>query len=122
MTREEAIKCLKTIQQRTPEWDYREDGLSYWDAIDMALSALRPVSRAQVEKVWTGCPACKNGPPKLHIPAFRAMAICNQHMDHEAFDIELNGIFCLNCGRPLTPKAWEELKKRWEALNDAGNQ
>lgn len=29
MTREEAIKCLKTIQQRTPEWDYREDGLSY---------------------------------------------------------------------------------------------
>ena len=122
MTREEAIKCLKTIQQRTPEWDYREDGLSYWDAIDMALSALRPVSREQVEKVWTGCPACKNGPPKLHIPAFRAMAICNQRMDHEAFDIELNGIFCLNCGRPLTPKAWEELKKRWEALNDAGNQ
>ena len=122
MTREEAIKCLKTIQQRTPEWDYREDGLSYWDAIDMALSALRPVSREQVEKVWTGCPACKNGPPKLHIPAFRAMARCNQHMDHEAFDIELNGIFCLNCGRPLTPKAWEELKKRWEALNDAGNQ
>ena len=122
MTREEAIKCLKTIQQRTPEWDYREDGLSYWDAIDMALSALRPVSREQVEKVWTGCPACKNGPPKLHIPAFRAMAICNQHMDHDAFDIELNGIFCLNCGRPLTPKAWEELKKRWEALNDAGNQ
>lgn len=51
MTREEAIKCLKTIQQRTPEWDYREDGLSYWDAIDMALSALRPVSREQVEKV-----------------------------------------------------------------------
>lgn len=122
MTREEAIKCLKTIQRRTPEWDDREDGLSYWDAIDMALSALRPVSREQVEKVWTGCPACKNGPPKLHIPAFRAMAICNQHMDHEAFDIELNGIFCLNCGRPLTPKAWEELKKRWEALNDAGNQ
>lgn len=82
------------------------------------IKALRPVSREQVEKVWTGCPACKNGPPKLHIPAFRAMAICNQHMDHEAFDIELNGIFCLNCGRPLTPKAWEELKKRLEALND----
>lgn len=45
MTREEAIKCLKTIQRRTPEWDDREDGLSYWDAIDMALSALRPISR-----------------------------------------------------------------------------
>ena len=49
MTREEAIECLKTIQRWTPDWDDREDGLSYWDAIDMALSALRPVSREQVE-------------------------------------------------------------------------
>jgi carbonic anhydrase len=120
MTLEEAIKnredCLKYLEgigrKASPEcmeavrWSVK------------ALKALRPVSREQVEKVWTGCPACKNGPLKLHIPAFRAMAICNQHMDHEAFDIELNGIFCLNCGRPLTPKAWEELKKRWEALND----
>lgn len=120
MTLEEAIKnredCLKYLEgigrKASPEcmeavrWSVK------------ALKALRPVSREQVEKVWTGCPACKNGPPKLHIPAFRAMAICNQHMDHEAFDIELNGIFCLNCGRPLTPKAWEELKKRLEALKD----
>ena len=50
MTREEAIECLKTIQRWTPDWDDREDGLSYWDAIDMALSALRPVSRERVEK------------------------------------------------------------------------
>jgi hypothetical protein len=50
MTREEAIECLKTIQRWTPDWDDREDGLSYWDAIDMALSALRPVSREQVER------------------------------------------------------------------------
>lgn len=116
MTREEAIKSLQNIIEY---WTYKPTEV---EAAKMAIAALRPVSREQVEKVWTGCPACKNGPPKLHIPAFRAMAICNQHMDHEAFDIELNGIFCLNCGRPLTPKAWEELKKRWEALNDAGNQ
>ena len=54
MTREEAIKCLKTIQRWTPDWDDLEDGLSYWDAIDMALTALRPISREQVEKVWRG--------------------------------------------------------------------
>lgn len=117
MTREEAIECLKTIQRWTPDWDDREDGLSYWDAIDMALSALRPVSREQVEKVFPGCPACKNGPPKLHIPAFRAMAVCNQHMDHEAFDIELNSKFCLNCGRPLTDKAVDMVMERMEALH-----
>ena len=79
---------------------------------------LRPVSREQVEKVFPGCPACKNGPPKLHIPAFRAMAVCNQHMDHEAFDIELNSKFCLNCGRPLTDKAVDMVMERMEALHD----
>lgn len=26
---------------------------------------------------------------KIHIPAFKAMAKCNEHLDHEAFDIDL---------------------------------
>ena len=99
MTREEAIKCLKTIQQRTPEWDYREDGLSYWDAIDMALSALRPVRREQVERVWPGCNRCKD--PDT--------AIAWERWGHQ---------YCSQCGRPLSPEAWEELRKRMEALND----
>ena len=76
------------------------------------------IIREQVEKVFPGCPACKNGPPKLHIPAFRAMAVCNQHMDHEAFDIELNSKFCLNCGRPLTDKAVEMVMERLEVFYD----
>lgn len=95
MTREEAIKCLKTIQQRTPEWDYREDGLSYWDAIDMALSALRPVSREQVERVWPGCKMCKT--PSIAPPV---------------------GIYCPWCGAPRTAEAKTNLRKRLEALND----
>lgn len=85
---------------------------------EIALSALRPVSREQVEKVFPGCLACKDGVLKLHIPAFRAMAICNQHMDHEAFDIELNGRFCLNCGRPLTDEAVDMVMERLEAMKD----
>lgn len=120
MTREEAIARIKDHMEHHGIRKYPHIMLS--EALDMAISALTSPTQEQLERVWTGCPACKNGPPKLHIPAFRAMAICNQHMDHEAFDIELNGRFCLNCGRPLTPKAWEELRKRWEALNDAGNQ
>lgn len=86
---------------------------------EIALSALRPVSREDVEKVFPGCPACKNGPMKLHIPAFLAMAVCNQHMDHEAFDIELNSKFCLNCGRPLTDEAVQMVMERLEAIQDA---
>lgn len=85
---------------------------------EIALSALRPITREQVEKVFPGCLACKDGVLKLHIPAFRAMAICNQHMDHEAFDIELNGRFCLNCGRPLTDEAVQMVMERWEAMKD----
>lgn len=113
MTREEAIAEIKYYM----ESDSYADAPSN-EACKMAINALRPVSREQVEKVFPGCPACKNGPPKLHIPAFRAMAVCNQHMDHEAFDIELNSKFCLNCGRPLTDEAVDMVMERMEALKD----
>ena len=59
MTLEEAIKCLKTIQRWTPDWDDREDGLSYWDAIDLALSALR--HQEWEEQLWHDA---KSDPPK----------------------------------------------------------
>lgn len=42
MDKQDAIKCLKSMQQWIPDWDDREDGLSYWDAIDMAIAALSP--------------------------------------------------------------------------------
>lgn len=113
MTREE-------LRQWFAEWldDYYdelhlEDDLTP-EVAESVLTALRPVSRERVVRVWSGCPACKNGAPKLHIPAFRAMAVCNQHMDHEAFDITLNSKFCLNCGRPLTDEAVDILLKRLE--------
>lgn len=99
MAREEAIECLKTIQRWTPDWDDREDGLSYWDAIDMALSALCPVSREQVERLWPGCDRCKAADT----------AIAWERWGHQ---------YCSQCGRPLTPEAWEELRKRLEALNN----
>ena len=99
MTREEAIECLKTIQRWTPDWDDREDGLSYWDAIDMALSALRPVSREQVERLWPGCDRCKAADT----------AIAWERWGHQ---------YCSQCGRPLTPEAWEELRKRLEELKE----
>lgn len=42
MTREEAIKTLEyPVLKWSMEWDEREDGLSYYEAIDMAISALR---------------------------------------------------------------------------------
>ena len=130
MTREEAIKYAESKKMRLEALVYNDDckygnyamysgELSF---VNAALTALRPVSREQVEKVFPGCPACKNGLPKLHIPAFRAMAVCNQHMDHEAFDIELNSKFCLNCGRPLTDEAVQMVMDRLSKLEEMANE
>ena len=46
MTREEAIKILEyPVRKWSMEWDEREDGLSYYEALDMAISALRQQER-----------------------------------------------------------------------------
>ena len=42
MTIEEAIKILEyPVKKWSMEWDEREDGLSYYEALDLAISALR---------------------------------------------------------------------------------
>lgn len=61
---------------------------------------------------WGACASCKNGAITIHIPAFRAMAVCNQHMDHGPITYEMHTPFCPICGRPLTEEAWRELEKR----------
>lgn len=35
----------------------------------------------------------------LHIPEFKAMAKCNQHLDHDAFDIEIDDDLLVKHGR-----------------------
>lgn len=54
MTREEAIKSLQNIIEY---WTYKPTEV---EAAKMAIAALRPVSREQVERVWPGCEACKD--------------------------------------------------------------
>lgn len=120
MTREEAIECLKTIQRWTPDWDDREDGLSYWDAIDMALSALRPVSREQVEKAcrahWIRCEDAQEGVVKY---------VCSHCFDYHAFREDFgeythngNHPFCRKCGKAMTDEAVEMVMKRLEVPKD----
>ena len=63
-------------------------------------SALRPVSREQVEKVWRGCINCHDE-EKLakHIHCWPS--------------------FCPACGRPLTDEAVEMVMERLEALHES---
>ena len=61
--------------------------------------AFRPVSREQVEKVWTGCEKCHNQDnwPSWIIKGF---------------------VYCPKCGTPLASWAWEKQMERLEALKD----
>ena len=64
-----------------------------------ALKAFRPVSREQVEKVWTGCEKCRD---QANWPSW----------------IEKGFVYCPKCGAPLTSWAWEKQVERLEAMKD----
>lgn len=104
MTREEAIVYFESLLKRFEEM--RETETSYWgkahtettiEAIRTALTALRPIGRERVEKVWTGCEKCRD---QANWPSW----------------IEKGFVYCPKCGTPLTSWAWEKQAERLEAL------
>ena len=92
MTREEAIAEIKYYM----ESDSYADAPSN-EACKMAINALRPVSREQVEKMWTGCEKCRD---QANWPSW----------------IEKGFVYCPKCGTPLTSWAWEKQAERLVAL------
>ena len=56
MTREEARIELQAMKNTFEE--YEPGGSRCQMALKVALTALRPVSRERVEKVWRGCEKC----------------------------------------------------------------
>ena len=118
MTREEAIVYFESLLKRFEE--VHETETSYWgkvhtettiEAIRTALTALQPVSREQVEKVWPGCEACKD--------AGLAIGEVQFYGPFEGpIDVSGNMHYCPNCGRPITPVARDRQGKRLEALKD----
>ena len=107
MTREEAIALLQEKYDYCksfydlaahPEEDYPEMA-KYLQALQIALTALRPVSREQVEKVFPGCEKCRN---QANWPSW----------------IEKGFVYCPKCGTPLTSWAWEKQVERLEVLKD----
>lgn len=109
MTREEAVEILTTAREMYPGKSVIRD------AFTLALSALRPVSREQVEKVWPGCEACKD--------AGLAIGEVQFYGPFEGpIDVSGNMHYCPNCGRPITPVARDRQGKRLEALKDGPEQ
>ena len=128
MTREEAIKILQHLAEIVSSEDYQE-------TFKMAISALRPVSQEQVEKMWGSCKVCNGemtlyqhtNTTKLYMDTFGKAATlvtecnaCPPHADCCMKGISANSAFIINycpeCGRPLTDEAVEMVMERLEAL------
>lgn len=116
MTREEAIVYFESLLKRFEEM--HETETSYWgkvhtettiEAIRTALTALQPVSREQVEKVWRGEWKRDKWPSGTH------RIICNRCGEWNGKTTN----FCSHCGAPMTDEAVEMVMKRMEVLNDA---
>ena len=129
MTREDAIKTFEEILQLSPTLD--ETGCSVTEAMKVALSALRPVSREQLEMVWFGCDICR-GDKEVKSDNFcgaATMRIVGDSIDLRGDEKKIKFFghiyapsfsvrFCPFCGKPLTDEAVEIRLKELEALKD----
>ena len=123
MTREEASAQIEGLKKYCEDMaDSDESGAYVFDldvqALDIALSALRPVSREQVEKVWRGEwiigePDVLGGP--IHCSR---CGWGSDHADPRKWMDYGGHIFCGHCGAPMTDEAVEMVMERMEALKD----
>ena len=104
MTREEAIKILNDEEIAYLVGKFHGGK----EALDLALSALRPVSREQVEKVWRG-EWERITDPYGKLEGF--LCKCGTQT-YSASN------FCPNCGDAKTDEAVDMVMERLEALKD----
>ena len=116
MTREEAITYLQEKYDYCksfydlaahPEEDYLEM-TKYLQALQIALSALRPITREQVERVWRG--------EWIGIPNMGVYDIACSKCGYSTGVRFWSSDFCPNCGAPMTDKAVDMVMERLEAL------
>ena len=114
MTREEARIELQAMKDTFEE--YEPGGSRCQMALKVALTALRPVSREQVEKVWRG-EWIVGEPNGLGFPIHCSR--CGWGTDHADPRkwMDYGGhIFCGRCGAPVTDEAMQMVMERMEAL------
>ena len=114
MTREEARIELQAMKDTFEE--YEPGGSRCQMALKVALTALRPVSREQVEKVWPGCPYCKED-GEGYVKKFGAYSIQNGELTTGHCKPQKIK-FCPHCSRPLTDEAVQMVMERLEEMKN----
>ena len=107
MTQEEAIKILQHLAEIISSGDYQE-------TFKMAVSALRPVSRERVERMWRGDWKFE---PDIYDCGTYVCSKCGEPWTLiDGTPVENNMNFCPNCGAALTDEAVEMVMERLEAF------
>ena len=133
MTREETISILEESKRQNEIM--RDNPSTFWAshqmaegvkntqrriaALDIALSALHPVSREQAEKVWSGCDFCHTadfGEFGFEITKHYAKICCA--LGSWRFPEKEQFLFCPKCGKPLTDEAVEMVMERMEEMKN----
>lgn len=133
MTREEAITCLQEKYDYCksfydlaahPEEDYPEMA-KYLQALQIALSALRPITREQVEKMrgeWIDIDGEKVPVDKYGQTFGWAMcSACGEYLT-ASDEYPCIGHFCPNCGAPMTDKAVDMVMERISEMEEMTNE
>ena len=118
MTIEEAIELKAAVGRLM--YSNNKDVRDYNALIDFIESALRPVSREQVEKVWPGCHKCRTCDSCAYRtikPEEEPCFSCNTDI-YSNYKPEPGRMFCSTCGAPMTDEAVEMVMRRLEALYD----
>lgn len=115
MTREEAIKWLEeTIQDTDTYWEscseaFQKELDEQKEVFNLALTALRPITREQVKKVWRGKWIGMTDDDGC---TWYECSRC----EHDLDSLEDPNHFCPACGAPMTDEAVDMVMERLEVL------
>ena len=133
MNREEAINRIENHMEVHGIGEYPHIALK--EALDMAITALRPVSRERVEKVWPGCDICR-GDKKIKSDNFcgaSTMQIVGDSIDLRGDEKKIKFFghiyapsfsvrFCPFCGKPLTDEAVDMVMEKINNMEEMTNE
>ena len=111
MTREEAIKILNDEEIASLVRKFHGGK----EALDLAIAALRPVGREQVERM-RGEWIVKHD--KYKEVTITECSKCGDETVYEFFFEEADDNFCPHCGAPMTAEAVQILIERMEELKN----